>query len=146
MITVLGLLIGVGLAQVKGPTVIARLSLKNQTVPIPTTTIFIPKADGLYRLSVYMTVTTADLTSSSFWSANVNWTDEAGAEQKTMLLYGISYSSPPNAAFITNDGSLSGPVITMQAKADTPVTFCVTQNGSTDNSAYAVFIAAERLF
>jgi hypothetical protein len=39
------------------PLIVAKGKLVNQTAPIPTTTIFTPIQTGLYRLSVYATVT-----------------------------------------------------------------------------------------
>src|SRR5258706_2567445 len=46
------------------PPIVARGKLLNQTAPIPTTTIFTPTQTGLYRLSVYGTVTTSTCSGS----------------------------------------------------------------------------------
>src|SRR5258706_4889680 len=48
------------------PPIVARGKLLNQTAPIPTTTIFTPTQTGLYRLSVYGTVTTSTCSGSEF--------------------------------------------------------------------------------
>src|SRR5258706_8586080 len=62
------------------PPIVARGKLLNQTAPIPTTTIFTPTQTGLYRLSVYGTVTTSTC-SGSYWSLNPQGADEFGALQ-----------------------------------------------------------------
>src|SRR6266852_6871269 len=60
------------------PPIVAKGKLLNQTAPIPTTTIFTPVQTGLYRLSVYGTLTTGAQNSNSFWSYSPVWTDDSG--------------------------------------------------------------------
>src|SRR5437588_11107787 len=60
------------------PPIVARGKLVNQTAPIPTTTIFTPAQDGLYRLSAYATIIKADPSSSSNWAYTPSWTDDSG--------------------------------------------------------------------
>src|SRR5258706_10930445 len=60
------------------PPIVARGKLLNQTAPIPTTTIFTPTQTGLYRLSVYGTVTTSTC-SGSDWSLNPERAHDSGA-------------------------------------------------------------------
>src|SRR6266496_6591181 len=50
------------------PLIVAKGKLVNQTAPIPTTTIFTPNQTGLYRISVYVTLTKSDPSSQSFWN------------------------------------------------------------------------------
>lgn len=63
------------------PQIVAKGKLPNQTAPIPTTTIFTPTQTGLYRLSIYATLTKTDPNSQSVWQINTQWTDDAGAQQ-----------------------------------------------------------------
>src|SRR5258706_13944405 len=60
------------------PPIVARGKLLNQTAPIPTTTIFTPTQTGLYRLSVYGTVTTSTCSGSSGVPKS-QWTHDVGA-------------------------------------------------------------------
>ncbi len=125
------------------PSIVAKGKLLNQAMPIPTTTIFTPPQDGVYRLSVYATVTTARTIGSSSWSYDVGWTDDSGPQSVSPLLYG-----PDNASgqFIWNvvGVPVGGPVMVFQAKAGTPVTYVV--NGPTDGaSAYSLYYTLERL-
>ena len=57
--------------------VVAKKAFRNQTGPIPQTTLFIPKTDGDYRASVY--VEAADLTArppNGDLVVTVEWTDD----------------------------------------------------------------------
>src|SRR5882757_9204647 len=69
------------------PLIVAKGKLRNQSAPIPTTTIFTPTQDGLYRLSVYATVTKTDQSSQSYWFFNLGWTDDAESVSLSELLY-----------------------------------------------------------
>src|SRR5260370_28594260 len=71
-----------------GPAIVARGKLTNQTAPIPSTTIFTPTQTGLYRLSVYATISKADPTGGSFWTLSPSWTDDGGNETSFALLVG----------------------------------------------------------
>ncbi len=126
------------------PVIVARAKLANQTAPIPTTTIFTPTQDGLYRISAYATVAKADPNSQSAWSFGVQWTDDAGAGQLANgVLFGIGNVSQ---AFIwENSFSLGGATVILEAKAGTPITYSMTQCCSPDNSAYSLYYTLERL-
>src|SRR5437660_10834518 len=63
------------------PVIVARGKLVNQTASIPTTTIFTPTQTGLYRLSVYGTMTTTNPSSQSGWLINLFWTDDTNTSQ-----------------------------------------------------------------
>src|ERR1700722_8536882 len=71
-----------------GPVVVARGKVVNRNTVVPTTAIFTPKQTGLYRLSVYGTITAADSNSISYWYYNLGWTDDAGAEIANEILIG----------------------------------------------------------
>src|ERR1700685_1828911 len=62
------------------PQIVAKGKLPNQTAPILTTTIFTPIQTGLYRLSMYATLTRTDPNSQSLWQINTGWTDDAGGQ------------------------------------------------------------------
>lgn len=133
------------LAQGVSPQIVARAKLTHQTATIPTTTIYTPTQTGLYRLSIYATVSKSDPNSGSNWIVGVWYTDDSGQQQPLGgLLEG--YNSVPGMFTIQNFlTSLGGPTVTFNAKAGTPVTYSVTENGPPDNSAYSLYYTLERL-
>src|SRR5215467_14162580 len=70
------------------PQIIRRVELTNQTAPIPTTTLFTPSHNGLYRVSSYMTLTSGDSRGRDVgvWDLSLDWTDDAGAEAAPYVL------------------------------------------------------------
>ena len=125
------------------PLIVARGRLVNQTEPFPATTLFTPTQDGLYRLSVYATLTTADPTSTSTWSYGFSWTDDAGAESAGFVLgqngdqlgqfYNGSYGYPGNA------------IPPFEAKKGIPVMHFMAHSTVPDNTAYSLYYVVERL-
>jgi hypothetical protein len=129
-------------ASYSSPQIVARGKLVNQTTTIPVTTILTPAQDGLYRLSVYATVSNPDLNSGSWWSYNPAWTDDGGSVPENGLLYGYGNTHGP---FIYESLYGSGVAIPFEAKAGTSITYSVTQQGPPDNSAYSLYYTLERL-
>ena len=127
------------------PLIVAKGKLTHQTAPISTTTIFTPTQTGLYRLSVYMTTTTADAISQQDWQYNLFWSDDAGAENVNFLLFAVGQATPP-LAWASNAFApyWPGQVVTFEAVASLPVSYSVTQ-GQPDNSAYSLYYTVERL-
>jgi len=126
------------------PAIVAKAKLTNQTATIPTTTIFTPNEDGLYRLSIYATISKADNNSQAQWLVNVNYTDDSEQSQSLGgLLYGLNNQL---GMFEFYDFFLeAGPTVTFEAKAGTPITYSVTESGPPDNSAYSLYYTLERL-
>jgi hypothetical protein len=124
-----------------GPAIVAHAKLANQTAPIPTTTIFTAKTAGLYRMSIYQTLTTANPTSQSCWEVIVNWSDDAGTEEgQTNCVFGSqtlpqAYLNPP----------FPGQVFTFEVTAGSPVTYSVAQFGASDGTVYSLYYTLERL-
>jgi hypothetical protein len=126
------------------PVIVAKGKLLNQTTTIPTTTIFTPTQTGLYRLSVYATVTKADSYSSSAWQYNFSFSDDAGPETTpTSLLWG--YGDALGQFLYLGESLVGGTAYTFEAKVGTPVNYSVTQYGPADNSVYSVYYAIEKL-
>lgn len=126
-----------------GPITVAHGKLVNQTTPIPATTIFTPMQTGLYRLSVYMTMTKADVNSQSEWGFNLDWTDDAGDQAGNYLLVGFG---PVSGQFYVYQSFYAGGMsMPFEAQAGTPITYTVVQNGGPDNSAYSLYYTLERL-
>ncbi|HWY19691.1 MAG TPA: hypothetical protein VNX26_00635 [Candidatus Acidoferrum sp.] len=126
------------------PVVVAKGKLVNQTAPIPTTIFFRPKQTGLYRLSVYATVTkTTPPTIQDNWFYNLYWSDDAGAEQNSgWELTWASDVGAPSAAAI-NSGLTTANVTTFEAVGGTSVSYSVT--GAVDGSEFSLYYAVEQL-
>jgi hypothetical protein len=128
------------------PLIVAKGKLKNQTAPIPTTTIFTPTLDGLYRLSVYMTQTVATTNTQVAWSFNATWTDDAGDEAAPGMLFSPVDDTPPGSYDNLNGGS-PGNTLLLQVKAGTVVTYSTTLTPltATEGGTYSLYYALERL-
>jgi hypothetical protein len=125
-----------------GPVVVARGKVVNRNTVVPTTAIFTPKQTGLYRLSVYGTITTVDINSMSSWYYNFGWTDDAGAQIATEMLIGSGNTFGTFAGFDFVAGGASYP---FEAKAGTAVTYSIVQNGPPDGSVYSLYYTVEQL-
>jgi hypothetical protein len=128
------------------PQIVAKGKLPNQTAPIPTTTIFTPTQTGLYRLSVYATISKADLNSGSFWNYQPSWTDDSGVLQQAVAL--VLGSGSLLGQFTMSDNAVlqyGGTTLPIEVKAGTPITYSMTQQGPPDNSAYSLYYTLERL-
>jgi len=125
------------------PITITKGRLVSQTTPIPTTTIFTPTHDGVYRLSAYATITQPDPNSQSYWIWNPTWTDDAGPANCN----GQCYIGAGNTSgqFQLQLGLQLGVVMTIEAKAGTPIAYNVYQQGSPDNSAYSLYYVLEKI-
>ncbi len=131
-------------APFSSPLIVAKGKLVNQTAPIPSTTLFMPNQTGLYRLSVYGTISQVDPNSSSGWIVTPSWTDDYGSESSGSLLTG--YGNHPGQFQSNGDNSsLGGITVPFEAKAGTPITYVVEQSPSPDNSAYSLYYTLERL-
>jgi len=125
------------------PQIIARVKLPNQNAPIPTTTIYTPTQTGLYRLSVYATMTRSDPNSQSTWFYSMAWTDDGGAESENEILY---QNGEGRGQFNYNGlYTQGGWTMPFEAEAGTPITYNVSQEGAPDNSAYTLYYTLERL-
>jgi hypothetical protein len=127
------------------PQIVAKGKLPNQTAPIPTTTIFTPTQTGLYRLSIYATISKADPSSGSGWIYNLQYTDDSGPQILYQFLWG--YNNVPGQFTVYSQlfQDFAGPTITFEAKAGTPVSHSLTLSGPPDNSAYSLYYTLERL-
>jgi hypothetical protein len=127
------------------PTIVKKVILANQTAPIPTTTIFTPASNGLFRVSVYMTqVVPMQYNDAGTWLYNLNWTDDAGPESGSAMPIIQMYSAQvPPQAYGTFDGS-QGNVIILEGVAGKPVTFSISLSGDTGGT-YSAYFTVERL-
>jgi hypothetical protein len=129
---------------VTSPQIVAKGKLRNQTAPIPTTTIFTPPQDGLYRLSAYATLTRTDVNSVSTWQFSVGWSDDVGPQSAGSILF-IQGNTRAGSFVWENFVDLGGASVILESKAGTPITYTVIQTDGPDNSAYALYYTLERL-
>jgi hypothetical protein len=128
------------------PPIVARGKLVNQTAPIPTTTIFTPTQDGLYRLSVYGTISRNDPSSASTFHYAVQYTDDTGQQQNLAdFLVGYDSMLGQFASYQSTFFGSGCPTVTFEAKAGSGITYSVTQNNGPDNSSYSLYYVLERL-
>jgi hypothetical protein len=126
------------------PLIVAKVNLTGQTTVIPSTTLFTPKVNGLFRISVYMTMT-AQGNDGGAWDFSLNWADDAGAEALTPMLELNDQSAPPFAYGYEPSQNFEG-TFAFRANAGTPVTYTVNNfNFGRGDGTYEVFVTVERL-
>jgi hypothetical protein len=139
---------GTPTATFTSPVIIKKIILANQTAPIPTTTIFTPASNGLFRVSVYMTTPVVNSNPNN-WIFNLEWTDEAGVENTngSGLLQTSSVSQPPGAWGGLINGGLATPtgLAVIQCNAGHPVTYSVSPSLTSDLGTYSLYFTVERL-
>jgi hypothetical protein len=128
-----------------GPRVVAKVSLKSG-MPVAPTTIFTPPQTGMYRVSSYMTMTTASSDLTGFWGLGFGWTDDAGVEE-VFLMGAQDNRTPPWAWGNLASGNGAPPVgpFSFEAVGGTPVTYWVTPPSDTNGGTYELFLVVERL-
>jgi hypothetical protein len=70
--------------------VVDNLDLTAQDANISATTLFTPAASGMYSISIYIIVTTADGASSTLPSVTIGWTDADNTTAQTQLVTATS--------------------------------------------------------
>jgi hypothetical protein len=142
---------GAPVATLTPPNIVKKVILANQTAPIPTTTIFTPASNGLFRLSVYITqvVPAEKQGNQSNWQYQFNWTDDAGAESLPAgyLMWLGSSQIPPNACGVPSYSASPGTVAVFEAIAGQPVSFSVNlvDPVGVGGGTYSLYFTVERL-
>ena len=127
--------------ELTSPHIVAKGKFVNQNTTF-TKTIFTPKRTGLYRISMYMTMTTNDPHSGSNWNVFLDWIDDSGPQltefafEPTGAQQGVALCIP------SNNIGCSWP---LEVTATTPITLSVSQSGPPDNSAYSLYYVIEAL-
>jgi hypothetical protein len=133
------------------PTIVATVSLPNQTAPLPSTVLFTPDTTGLFRVTAYMTevVPLTNNGSVDTWIYHLGWTDDAGKEsgngQHGIMLLQTNLT-PPSAWAATLNTSSPGLTSIVEAVGGAPVTFSMSKAGSVNGpSTYSLYITVEQL-
>jgi hypothetical protein len=110
--------------------VVLRKVFMNQVGPIPPTTLLVPGADGIFRVSCYLEASTDPADGND--SVVVTWSDAFNSQ-----LQGF-----PELSSGTGVGFSQGSVV-IHAKGGTPI--AVNGLGTTATNTYNVYLAVERL-
>jgi len=129
-------------ATLTSPQVVAKGWFKDQTTTIPGTNMFIPKRNGIYRLSVYMTQTVPTQNGNS-WNFLLNWTDDAGPEQANA--YSLATNLTPPQAYGAVTSGIPGSVMVFQAWGDAVIYYSVVPTGQGDMGTYSLYYVLERV-
>ena len=133
--------LALGAVNLSAAQIVVKGKLLDQKEPIATRKIYTPTTTGFYNLSIYATVVVADPNSTSSWSYTLEWTDDSGVTTKNFPLYAQGKVAGPWGNFI---GTWGAP-IPIEVKADTPISFAITQTGPADKSEYSLYWTLEKL-
>lgn len=111
------------------PTV-AQANRTAQAATINTTTLFTPAADGIYRINVYASCTTAG--SGGTATPVIGWRDDTTTQSLSL-----------SAVNLTVQGSYSNQSITVKCKSGQPITYGCTVAGATGSPQYALYVNIE---
>jgi len=97
---------GISAPSLRGPTVVAKFSVVNQTAAVPLTTVFTPTEDGDYSVVTYETYNSTDID----WTVetDLTWTDEVALRSQP--------ASTRNHAIIAG-----GSLLPLHVAAGTPI-------------------------
>jgi hypothetical protein len=125
---------------ITSPIIVASGSVVNQTGPIARAEIFTPTQTGLYRLSVYMTLTHM-VSVQNTWQFNFSWTDDAGIEQSPVVDM-FTNQPPPNAWSYSNVFPQA-----FEAMAGQPISYQVAlgKGTGTNGGVYSLYYTIEQL-
>ena len=120
------------------PRVVAKGKFVGQTAPISLGTAFKAIRNGVYRVSMYLTVTTYNSSSSNCWTPEIQWTDDSGLQLSEGHL-----SACANSAAVGSSAVGPGLVNVIEAKGGTHINLGVL--GSSDGSVYSFYYVIEAL-
>jgi hypothetical protein len=111
------------------PAVVETIALFNQTTGVPVITLFTPKVDGLYRLTIYLAETVPGSTGGG-WEAEMYWKDVQGSQ---------SFGTGVGCSQI-NERIVTEPARLLAAQ---PLTYEVINSNA--SGTYEILITVERL-
>jgi hypothetical protein len=122
------------------PVVVARIALKNRNASIPTTALFTPKNDGLFRISGYAIPTAVEASGKDVFWVSFTYKDDAGSEAQIFPVIasipGCNLENNPiyNCAFTG----------TVEVVAGNPLSYSV-QICSLCSMTYNLYVTVEKL-
>jgi hypothetical protein len=122
-------------AAAQSPTIVAQLTLKDQTASIPRTTLLTPTVDGLYRITAYFNLAKGDALGTR-WCLFVYWADDNTQRSAALGAEAAGDSGPSFSSF----------VIPAQIQAGRPLRYQTGPcPGGTKNDPYSLYITVEQL-
>jgi hypothetical protein len=122
-------------ATAQSPTIVAQVSLTNQTTRIPKTTLVTPSADALYRVTAYLNMVGAD-NSSSFTCLTTGWSDNGGGRSQIVFVDSTLNQGVPTWLSTT---------FSARVKAGVPLVYSVSLCKGGVFNPYDLFITVEQL-
>ena len=129
---------GLPTAAPKSPVIVKKAARVNQTAPIPTSTLYTPQDDALYRISSVFQLSVPTANNMGIWCPAFNWSDQVGLEQPTPEVACVVANRQPPFA-------IEHQTFTFRVKAGNPITYRVTNQNDTTGSTYSLYVVVERL-
>jgi hypothetical protein len=123
-------------------SIVATVALTSQTANIPKTALYTPTADGVFRISAYMTMVISGSTGS--WWLTAYWNDDGGAEQTAIYKINSHSKSPTNSCNAAGGTACGSSVFVIDGKAGMPISYDVGAHAGAAGT-YDVFIVVEQL-
>lgn len=120
-------------AQGGSPTIVAQVSLTDQTSQIPLTELVTPTNDAIYRVSAYIQVPSFNPRGGD-WCVSLGWTDNVGPKKQTTKVSERDSTLWTSATILARD--LSGK----------PLSYSVISHcGNPPTGPYNLFLVVEQL-
>jgi len=114
------------------PSIVAHVSLPGQNTDLGPVTLFTPASTGVYRASVYLATTTADVTAGTV-TANMEWTDDAQLETASTSALSLAVLGFTSSTFV------------IESTSGNPIRYSTTNTGFFNTSFYSIYIVIEKL-
>ena len=125
-----------------GANIVATVSLTSQTANISKTALYTPTADGVFRISAYMTMVVPGSTGA--WWLTGYWDDDAGAEKSLIYKLNATSKSPSASCNTATGTACTSSVFVVDGKAGMPISYDVGAHAGATGT-YDVFIVVEQL-
>src|SRR5215831_12752696 len=123
-------------AMPQSATIVAQVSLTNQTSSIPRTTLVTPSADALYRVTAYFNTVKGDALGTR-WCLFFYWGDDEG--QRSIGPFGVD-------ALGDTGPTVASTTVPAQVQAGRPLRYQTGPcPGGTKNDPYNLYITVEQL-
>jgi hypothetical protein len=135
------------------PNLVEQLHLTSQTTPIPETTLLVPPTNGLYRISVSMSMVTPSSESereNQYWNVAFNSPDESGARKTSRpgtAGYATAGSGTAGGLLVsaTNPAASSSATWFVKAVEGVPITYAVSPSFPEVGGTYELSITVDQL-
>lgn len=116
------------------PQIVAKQSWLSQSSALAATTIYTPSADGLFRVSAYIEVSSG---STRAPSAQMTWTDDHAAQNNSGLLGGVD---------VAGNWTINGSFATRAFRATSGNPIQISTSLSAGTGTYDLYVVIEQLW